>query len=210
MTHAMQQPAAMWLFRTRHTAGSTDITVTCVATCGWQLQLLTSDVPCAVLLQPSDTARVARLRKQHIGPNHALMYAVPLHIVRGEVRMRTSRHESRLSAYGARNFLKHGMLTLSLTENYLRRRVQHCGQQMALRTLTASTMLHTLGTATSRSVYALDTSCDPDKGQTQRSSASSSASWCTCRFAQQWPSRCSSSIQTHATCTIPSPPLLSS
>ena len=37
-------------------------------------------------LQPSDTARVARLRKQHVGPNHALMYAEPLHIVRGEVR----------------------------------------------------------------------------------------------------------------------------
>ncbi len=33
-----------------------------------------------------DTAEVARQRQQHIGPNHALMYAEPLHIVRGEVR----------------------------------------------------------------------------------------------------------------------------
>jgi ethanolamine-phosphate phospho-lyase len=31
-----------------------------------------------------DTAQVTRQRQQHIGPNHALMYAEPLHIVRGE------------------------------------------------------------------------------------------------------------------------------
>jgi hypothetical protein len=80
------------------------------------------------MMQPSDTARVARLRKQHVGPNHALMYAEPLHIVRGEVPM--FRGDDGLCHCLAVH-TRQGMVASSLMDVCQCHRVRPCGPQTA-------------------------------------------------------------------------------